>query len=294
MLEAPARPTHRMIALAERAAAALAMHRLHDRHRDGLTRRVHHELLVRILAESTDPDVQRRCELAGVPLHRRQLVGLSLRAVGSADRSGPVPPADDVLTALLHAADGLRTPLLAASIDHEVRALLSLPASARADDAVDRLARRLTRRLPVLVAAGSPVDRPELADVTLREAQHVLTSVRDPEAHLVHRLEDTHLRGLLMMLGPDERLRAYVDRELQPLRDHDERHGTHLLEVVGALLQHPASKTAAADALHLSRPAFYDRLDKAARVLGSDLDDPEVRVSLHVAFLARELGAEGP
>ena len=123
----------------------------------------------------------------------------------------------------------------------------------------------------MVVAAGSPVTRPELADVTLREALHVLTSVRDPEGRLVHRLEDTHLRGLLMMLGSDE------------------RHGTNLLGVVWALLRHPASKAAAADALHLSRPAFYDRLGKAERVLGSDLDDPEVRVSLHVAFLGRAL-----
>ena len=289
VLEAPEPPSHRMIALAERAAAALAMHRLHDRHRDSLTRRIHHELLVRILADSADPDVQRRCELAGVPLQRRQLVGLSLRAVAGTDRSGPGTPEDDVLSALLHAADGLRTPLLTASVDHEVRALVSLPSSARVDEVVDRLARRVTRRLPVVVAAGSPVTRPELADVTLREALHVLTSVRDPEARLVHRLEDTHLRGLLMMLGSDERLQAYVDRELHPLRDHDERHGTNLLGVVWALLRHPASKAAAADALHLSRPAFYDRLGKAERVLGSDLDDPEVRVSLHVAFLGRAL-----
>lgn len=289
VLEAPDPPTHRMTALAERAAAALAMHRLHDRHRDGLTRRIHHELLVRILAENIGPDIQRRCELAGVPLQRRQLVGLSLRASAGADRSGTVPPSDDVLSTLLHAADGLRTPVLAASIDHEVRALLSLPGSAQIDDLLDRLARRMSKRLPVIVAAGSPVTRPELADLSLREAQHVLTSVRDPEARLVHRLEDTHLRGLLMMLSSDERLHAYIDRQLRRLDEYDERHGTQLVAAVGALLEHPTSKSAAADAIHLSRPAFYDRLRRAEQVLESELDDAEVRVSLHVALMARNL-----
>jgi purine catabolism regulator len=289
VLEAPDQPSHRMIAIAERAAAALAMHRLHDRQRDSLTRRVHHELLVRILADSADPEIHRRCELAGVPLRRRQLVGLALRVPDSTARSGSGAPEDDVLAALLHAAAGMRAPLLAAGVDREVRALLSLAPSTKADEVVDRLARRVSRRMPVVVAAGHPVTRPELADVTLRGALHVLDAVRDPNARHVHRLEDTHLRGLLVMLGSDERLRAYVGRELRPLRDHDERHGTRLLDVLAALLRHPTSKAAAADELHFSRPAFYNRLDQAERILGRDLADPEVRVSLHVALLAADL-----
>jgi purine catabolism regulator len=49
------------------------------------------------------------------------------------------------------------------------------------------------------------------------------------------------------------------------------------------------SKSEAAASLHISRPVLYDRLAKAARVLGADLDDPDIRVSLHVALVADEL-----
>lgn len=289
VLEAPEPPSQRLVALAERAAAALAMHRLHDGQRDSLTRRVHHELLVRILADSADPDVQRRCELAGVPLRRRQLVGLALRPAAGSGRAGPVAPEDDVLSALLHAAEASRMPLLAAGVDREVRALLSLPLSAKVDEVVDRVAGRVAGRVPVVVAAGHPVDRPELAEATLRGARHVLDAVREPATKGVHRLEDTHLQGLLVMLSSDERLRAYVERELRPLRDHDEQHGTRLLDAVAALLRHPTSKAAAAAELHLSRPAFYDRLGSAERVLGRDLSDADVRTSLHVALLAAQI-----
>jgi purine catabolism regulator len=108
---------------------------------------------------------------------------------------------------------------------------------------------------------------------------------------VVHRLEGVHLRGLLALFGDDDRLRLFVERELAPLRAHDAAQGGRgdLLHALRALLRHPASKTDAAASLHLSRAAFYDRLAKIEQVLGVDLDDPDVRVSLHVAILADEV-----
>src|SRR3712207_9163619 len=58
VIESPDRPPQRLVATAERAAAALALHRLHDRQRDSLVRRTHHELLVGLLADPGAPDVQ--------------------------------------------------------------------------------------------------------------------------------------------------------------------------------------------------------------------------------------------
>mgnify|MGYP003340373692 CR=1 FL=1 len=54
----------------------------------------------------------------------------------------------------------------------------------------------------------------------------------------------------------------------------------------------PASKSLAAASLHVSRAVFYDRLAKVEKVLGADLNDPDIRVSLHVALLAEELAEE--
>ena len=64
---------------------------------------------------------------------------------------------------------------------------------------------------------------------------------------------------------------------------------TMISERARALLLHPSSKTEAAASLHLSRAAFYDRLARIEAVLDADLDDPDVRVSLHVALVADEL-----
>jgi purine catabolism regulator len=53
-----------------------------------------------------------------------------------------------------------------------------------------------------------------------------------------------------------------------------------------AHLDHGRNKSAAADAFHQSRPAFYHRLATIEPVLEVDLDSVESCLSLHVALLA--------
>lgn len=297
IVEAPAEPPQRLTVVAERAAAALAMHRLQDRHRDSLLRRAHHELLLGLLADPTDTDLLRRCELSGLPTEKRRFVGLAirtqLRVDGQAERApSSVAPSlgDDVLASVVHAVDELRVPALVCVIDRDVRLLLSFAPSAKHERAVEKLAERVAGRHPVVIGAGRAVDQAGHIDRTLRESQHVVDSARaDLGGQVVHWLEDVHLRGLLTMLGDDERIHAFVTRELDALKAHDERSGGDLLTVLRALLEHPTSKSEAAAAVHLSRAAFYDRLAKIERLLSASLDDPDIRVSLHVALLADDL-----
>lgn len=295
VLQSPTAPPQRLIALVERAAAALALYRLHDRDRDNLVRRTHHELLVALLADPTDEDALRRCGLAGFPTTRRQFVGLSLRPADPSRSSvaGHRSPGDDIVAATAHAAHDLDVPALICEIDHDIRVLLSLPLGASETTAVDRLAERVSRRNSVAVGAGRAAPSPAFIDRTLREAQQVVEAVRPgSESSLaVHRLEDVHLRGLLTLFGQDDRVRLFVERELGFLRTYDEEQGSDLIGALRALVQHPTSKSDAAASLHLSRPAFYARLSRIEGILGVRLDDPDVRVSVHVALIADELAA---
>jgi purine catabolism regulator len=292
VVQAPAEPSPRLVAVAERAAAALALHRLHDRHRDSLVRQTHHELVLGLLNDPTNAETLRRVELAGLPTERRQFVGLTARPVVTA-HSPAGPPAsllEDLVAATVRTAHDVRVPALVCEIDRDVRVLLSFAKSANATKGTDEFAKRLRRRQQAIVGAGRTVDAITRADRSLRESSHIVASVQADEATVdVHRLEDVHLRGLLTLLGSDERVTLFVQRELQPLREHDARWGTALLPAVKALLEHPGSKSDAAASLHMSRPVFYDRLAKIERLLGVDLDDPHIRVSLHVALIADEV-----
>jgi PucR family transcriptional regulator, purine catabolism regulatory protein len=292
VVEAPHPPPQRLVVVAERAAAALAMHRLHDRHRDSVVRRAHQELVLGLLTDPTDPDVLRRCELAGVPMARRRHVGLAVRPVvdGSVAGEALANRVEEIMAAVVHAAHQARVPALVCQIDHDVRVLLSCAATSDHVRTTEEVATRIQRTHDVVVCAGRAADRAADIDRTLREAQHVASSVRPGgRSRVVHRLEDVHLRGLLRLLGDDDRLGLFVTRELGTLKAYDAEHGTDLLGVLRALLRHPGSKSDAASSLHLSRPAFYDRLAKIERVLEESLDDPDIRTSLHVALMAEEL-----
>jgi purine catabolism regulator len=296
VIACPAEPPQRLIAVAERAAAALALHRMHERDRDSQVRRTHHELLLGLLNDPGNEEIHLRCDLAGLPTKRRQFVGLTMRplvAAGEAGRSA-APALEELIAATVHAAHELKLPLLICQADRDVLALVSLGATADATVHVDELANRVRRRNPAIVGAGRPVTAITDTDQTMKESTHIVLSVRTPDpARPVHRLEDVHLRGLLTLLGDDERVRLFVERELAALHEHDRRWGTGLVEALRALVEHPGSKSSAAASLHVSRAAFYDRLAKIESVLGAQLDDPDIRVSLHVALIAEELAGRG-
>ncbi len=109
----------------------------------------------------------------------------------------------------------------------------------------------------------------------------------DPRDVPVFRLPHVGLAGLLHLLREEPRLQTFVERQLGPLLAYDARHPRErLLETLRAYLDNGRNKSAAAAAAHLSRPAFYERLARIARILDVDLDSVDTSLSLHVAMLA--------
>ncbi|MFT4082021.1 MAG: PucR family transcriptional regulator ligand-binding domain-containing protein, partial [Nocardioides sp.] len=135
VIESPTPPTARLRAVAERAAAALAMHRLHDRNRDSRQRRLHQELLARLLATPGEPELARQAAMAGIAVSERRYVGLALRPAtpgpiaSRAARTGPAAASelDELVAACLRAAEVVGRACLVAASDAEVRVLLPLP-----------------------------------------------------------------------------------------------------------------------------------------------------------------------
>lgn len=285
--------------LVERAAATLALGRLLDRDRESLERGTHRTLLSGILTHAlTVSEVAVRARAVGVPLEGRRLVGVMLR------RTGGVPSAALEAQARLrditeHAAGVVRERGLAALVgaldDGGVGVLVSLGPHDREQAVLEGLAAGLKAGPPVLMAAGSCVGQLRDARRSLLEAAQIADAARqgDPDgagtgggARGYYRLPDIRLRGLLHLLSEDARLQTYVERELGALLAHDAEHGTDLVHILGVYLASGRNKSAAADAAHLSRPSFYDRLRRVEAVLGVDLDQVESCLSLHVALLA--------
>ncbi|HEY0641428.1 MAG TPA: PucR family transcriptional regulator ligand-binding domain-containing protein [Pseudonocardiaceae bacterium] len=307
VLLSPEAPSHRHTVVAERAASALALHRLVARDRDSLERQTHRSLLAALLTAGPVPsDLATRSAAVGVPLAGRRVVGMAVRPRSLVSPT-PSIAAQEVLrdlaegTALAAQRAGLSA-LVGVVDDTSVRALVALGRTENVDAALTRLAREVhrvtaphTRVPPVVVAVGSTVT--ELADLprSLAEAAHVAEAAlrgpsragaTDQETRPFHKLDDVRLRGLLHLLRDDSRVQAYVQRELGPLLARDSDTGRRLLSVLRSYCEHGGNKSAAATAAHLSRPAYYKLLARIERLLNVSLDDPESMLSLYVALLA--------
>ncbi|TNH24772.1 PucR family transcriptional regulator [Micromonospora orduensis] len=142
----------------------------------------------------------------------------------------------------------------------------------------------------VIVAAGSGVSSLREARRSLVEARQIAEAARRDRRDLpIFRLPHVGLAGLLHLLRDEPRLQTFVERELGALLEYDARHPREqLLGTLRAYLEQGRNKSAGAAAAHLSRPAFYERLARIARILDADLDSVETSLSLHVALLALE------
>ncbi|MPV87584.1 PucR family transcriptional regulator, partial [Georgenia ruanii] len=299
-------PAARM--LLERAAQALAVARLLERDVASVRARAHARLLGELLhARGADEEDLRAAAgaLGLAPASRYLAVCVApVQPAVAPDRAtatstgflaGPHPDQDLAETVAAAAATAKLSALVAPVEDGVVGAVLALTGKLTEATALDRLARALdgsplrhvraaVRERDGLVLAGS-----DLAEATyVARAAALMPGGRRPA---YYRITDIGIRGLLMLLGDDARVTAFAERELQPLLVHDAKHGTGLVEVLRQYLEAGGNIAALARTSHLSRQALYARLRSIERVLGAHLSDAETRTGLHVALLAKDVGA---
>jgi purine catabolism regulator len=154
------------------------------------------------------------------------------------------------------------------------------------------MALRRGRSDTLVIAAGSEVDGLRDARRSLVEARQVAEAARHDagpaaSAAEIHRLPNVGLPGLLYLLRDEPRLQTFAERQLGALLAHDAQHPKEpLLPTLRAYLESGRNKSTAANAAHLSRPAFYERLARLEKVLNVDLESVPACLSLHVALLA--------
>jgi purine catabolism regulator len=171
-------------------------------------------------------------------------------------------------------------------------ALVSL-AGRRAPDprsVVDHLHRaaRASANTPVALGYGGVRSGASEVAAGAREAEQALTMGRrlfGPDSATA--FNDLGLYRLLYALQPLPEMRAFRDDSLARLRTKD-RAGV-LLQTLGAYLATNGSPTDAADRLHLHRNTVLYRLGRIEDLLGVDLRNAEVRLSLHLALKIGEV-----
>ncbi len=289
-------PPHRHRVVAERAASALAVHRLVAKDSDGLERQAHRAVLNELLASpAPSAELLARASALAVPLAGRQLVGLAVRPrlAGNRPALSTPPVLRELAEATVLAARRAKVSALVATDELGVRALIALSPEANADTVLHRLATDVHEArgsAPGVLAVGTTVASPVEAGRTLLEAGQVAAAALGAGTdRVLHRLSDVRLRGLLHLLAGDERVTAFAHRELGPLLQRDAASGSRLVQALRHYCEQGGNKSAAAAAAHTSRTAYYQQLARIEQVLGVRLEDPESMLSLYVALLAWDL-----
>ncbi|MDT7724184.1 MAG: PucR family transcriptional regulator, purine catabolism regulatory protein [Actinomycetota bacterium] len=291
-------PPLRHVVVAERAASALAVHRLVAKDSDSLERQAHRAVLTELLASPVpSAELLARSSALAVPLIGRRLVGVAIRPkiAASIQPALSTPPLlRGFAEAASLAARRARVSLLVAPIDDTgVRALVSLSPEANAESVLHRLATDVHEARPgspCVIAAGTIVDGSPDARRTLVEAAQVAAAALQGTVDRVfHRLDDVRLLGLLQLLAHDERLEAFSARELGPLLVRDATTGSRLVQTLRHYCEQGGNKSAAAVAAHISRTAYYQQLARIEQILGVPLEDPASMLSLYVALLAHDV-----
>ena len=268
------------------AADALTIGRLLGDDSLGLELQAQGELLQDLLHGTTldEPALRARARALGLP------TGTALTVV-VVETTAADPHDQEILAAAVAAARTLQAAAIVGRLAPGRVAVLAAARRARKDDA--RFPERIVELLPsesvVTAAAAGPVTAFADLAAALAEAGFVVDVVTatQPRGPLrVWRSADLGVRGLLWQLRADPRLQAFVDAQLAPLLRLDGRVRRQMLATLRAYLEADGGMTGFAARIGLSRPAAYARVARLRQALHDDLDDPQTRLSLHLAMLA--------
>ncbi|WP_423225177.1 helix-turn-helix domain-containing protein [Candidatus Amarolinea aalborgensis] len=160
-----------------------------------------------------------------------------------------------------------------------------------------RLATALHERLvaqlptvPLRIGVGRSGDGAAGLIQSINEAAQALQlSKRIRGADPVSYYGDMGLFRLLLPLQGGDVLRKFYEETLGALTAYDARQQTSLVETLAAYFAHHGNLSRTAETLFLHRNTLLYRMERIAAIIGHDLDDPEVRLMLQVAFKVQQL-----
>jgi PucR family transcriptional regulator, purine catabolism regulatory protein len=281
------------------AADALTIGRLLGEDSLGLELEAQGELLQDLLRSTTldEPALRARARALGLPTAGPGSLTVVVVA-GTRDDRGLVE----------EAAAAARTVRAPAIVGRLAAGRIALVVSCRSRESEPGIVDRIVDLLPAaVIGAAAPVTGFSDLAAAVAEAAFVVDVAASIEsasiesasiesastesgvtAPRVWRASDLGAQGLLWQLRADPRLSSYVDTQLGPLLRLDGPARGRMLETLAAYLDAGGGMTAFAAAMNVSRPAAYARLGKLRKILARDLDQPRVRLSLHLAMLALE------
>ncbi|MGH3341855.1 MAG: helix-turn-helix domain-containing protein [Carbonactinosporaceae bacterium] len=284
----------------ERFALVVALELLKQRHAVEVELRLSRDLLTDLLRGEGLADRESLLDRAAALGHDLNLPHtLLLVCENPGDRGGSWQP-DQLLrasrlaeTALAGIQGSAGRPLV--GVRGEAVVLL-LPCPAGARDGLRGVARRVQCHVgrlvtphTVSVIIGATVTDPEEYAPAYRIARCAEELAREGRPGRVVDVHELGVHALLLETGTPEGLRAFADRMLAPIEEHDGRRDSGLLLTLWTWLRHECSRPATARSLVVHPNTVAYRLGRVEQLLGRSLKRPDTLLELQLALAVREV-----
>ncbi|MGH3327208.1 MAG: helix-turn-helix domain-containing protein [Streptomycetales bacterium] len=174
--------------------------------------------------------------------------------------------------------------------------VLLLPSPAGARDGLRDVARqvqghigRLVTPHTVSVITGATVNDPEEYAPAYRIARCAGELAREGQPGRVVDVHELGVYALLLETGTPEGLRAFADRMLGRIEEHDRRRDTGLLLTLWVWLRNECSRPATARSLVVHPNTVAYRLGRVEQLLGRSLKRPDTLLELQLALAVRRV-----
>ena len=167
----------------------------------------------------------------------------------------------------------------------------SLMTIAESRQFAEKFARDLTENMgkAVTLGIGRSYPGPQGIKLSYEEAKQALTmGVRLFGAGSVTSFGDLGIYRLLFSLKSNSELRSFYQEYLGRLSEYDQKHEGELLQTLKAYLRYN-TMAETARAIHVHRNTLLYRLERIREITGFDIEDGEMRLTLHLALLAGEI-----
>ncbi|MBJ7336990.1 PucR family transcriptional regulator [Mycolicibacterium sp.] len=292
----------RTVTTLERAAQALALHRMVEQDRTSLEMRAQSGLVDDLLRGRIrdESEATARAHALGLrPALTYVPITVRLRETASANQLLIQQRRGRTLDAVVHAIrSGGHSVLAASRDDGQIDVLLApQPRTMAVGDDPERVLSDVASAIrhdvlrvdgvsACVIGVGPASSRLVDAAGGLAESGHVAeVALAMPADRTFYRAADVRLRGLIALIRTDPRVQAFAETELRGLLERRATHGDEAFDLLAGFLEVGGNKAELAKRLHMSRPTLYSRLAAVERLLGVDLDDAESRTSLHVAMM---------
>jgi len=284
----------------ERGAQAVALQLLHEHHDEQLRARARGSFLVDLMhSRVSEADAARRAGALGFTPRRGSLLAGALGWRSDRWLELAETPEDALALLMPGVRAGARSdrPLLLGLHGATLLLVCAVTESEPGPEMLDTLATEL--RGPLRRRGLSEADA-ALAfggvDTTwmgvgrrLERAAGAVLSARATGAVLWRDARHRSLADLLYSMRSSPELLAFTRDQLGPLFEESDQRTRELLRTLEAYLASSGRKADTARALHLTRQSLYLRLERLEKLMGVDLEDPDVVLSLHLAVRALRL-----